>query len=71
MGSELAKSSAAAAGELSSESANAVAMLQRLAITLHKENARAVLRRLGNGVQSCMAGHDLSVLATVAEAADA
>ena len=34
--SELAKSSAAAAGELSSESASAVPMLQRLAITLHK-----------------------------------
>ena len=69
--SELAKSSAAAAGELSSESASAVALLQRLAITLHKENARAVLRRLGHGAQSCIPGHELSVLATVAEAADA
>ena len=45
--SELAKLSAQAAGELASESAGAISFLQRLSVTLHKENARAVLRRLG------------------------
>ena len=65
--SELAKSSASAAGEFTTESSAAVALLQRLAITLHRENARAVLRRLGNGGQALPPGQDLSVLVTAAE----
>ena len=44
--SELAKLSAHAAGKLETESGNAVSFLQRFAVILHRENARAVLRRL-------------------------
>ena len=56
---KIAKSSAAAAGELASESSSAVALLQRLAITLHRENARAALRRFGHGLQSPPPAHEL------------
>ena len=45
--SELAKSSALASGELESESACALMRRQRLSMTLHRENARACLRRFG------------------------
>ena len=43
--SELAKSSALATGELETASTCAVMLQQRLAMTLHRENARACLRR--------------------------
>ena len=43
---ELAKTSALASGEL--PSCAAVHLLQSLSITLHRENARAVLRRIVN-----------------------
>jgi hypothetical protein len=45
--SELAKTSALATGELQTESASAVLLRQRLSMTLHRENARACLRRFG------------------------
>jgi len=44
---ELAKSSALATGELTTESASAIMLHQRLSMTLHRENARACLRRFG------------------------
>ena len=44
--SELAKLSAHAAGELDTESGSAVSFLQRFAKIPHRENAKAVLRRL-------------------------
>ena len=43
--SELAKTSALATGELATESTSAIMLLQRLSMTLHRENARACLRR--------------------------
>ncbi len=45
--SELAKSSALATGELESESSCAIMLRQRLSMTLHRESARACLRRFG------------------------
>jgi len=45
--SELAKSSALATGELESHSTCAIMLRQRLSMTLHRENARACLRRFG------------------------
>ena len=45
--SELAKSSALASGELQTESSCAVWHQQRLSMTLHRENARACLKRFG------------------------
>ena len=45
--SSLAKSSALANGELETEDTCAVMLQQRLSMILHKENARACLRRLG------------------------
>ena len=44
--SELAKINALATGELETESICAVMLLQRLSMTLHRENARAVMRRM-------------------------
>ena len=52
--SELAKSSASAAGEFATEASAVVALLQRLAIMLHWENAWAALRRFGHGVRRCL-----------------
>ena len=43
--SELAKKHSLAAGELTSDKDSAIQMLQRLSIILHRENARAILRR--------------------------
>ena len=43
--SELAKTSALATGELAAESTSVIMLLQRLSMTLHRENARACLRR--------------------------
>ena len=43
--SELAKSSALASGEFTSESTVAIKLLQRLSMILHQGNARASLRR--------------------------
>ena len=45
--SELAKSSALATGELETTNSCAVMFRQRLSMTLHRENARACLRRFG------------------------
>ena len=45
--SELAKSSALAFGELQTTKTSATQLLQRLSMTLHRENARACLRRFG------------------------
>ncbi len=43
--SELAKSSASASSEIPTESSFAMILRQRLSMTLHRENARACLRR--------------------------
>ncbi len=43
--SELAKNSALATGELETESTCAIMLQQRLSMVLHRENARACLRR--------------------------
>ena len=48
--SELAKSSALAFGELQTTKASATQLLQRLSMTLHRENARACLRRFGGTI---------------------
>ncbi len=45
--SELAKTSALATGELETEKTCAIMLRQRLSMTLHRENARACLRRFG------------------------
>ena len=45
--SSLAKTTALATGELETEGTCAVMLQQRLSMTLHRENARACLRRLG------------------------
>ena len=45
--SELAKSSALATGELETESSSAVLLRQRLSMALHRESARACLKRFG------------------------
>jgi len=45
--SELAKSSCLATGELESTRSCAIMLQQRLAMTLHRENARACLKRFG------------------------
>ena len=44
--SELAKTSALANGELETNSSCAIMLQQRLSMTLHRENARACLRRV-------------------------
>jgi len=46
--SELAKSTALATGELETTNTCAVMLLQRLSMTLHRENARACLKRCGS-----------------------
>ena len=43
--SELAKSSALASGEFQTERSCAIMLRQRLSMTLHRENARACLKR--------------------------
>ena len=65
--SELAKSMALAQGELTSNSECGASLVQRLSIMLHKENARAVLRRFGHG-GVCPDKHVSSIAATVMEA---
>ena len=45
--SELAKSSALAIGELESNKSCAMMLRQQLSMTLHRENARACLKRFG------------------------
>ena len=64
--SEFAKSSALASGEFASESSCGSALQQRLSLILHRENARACLRRFGHGGQAPSASA-LSVAATAAE----
>ena len=66
--SELAKKHALATGELTSDKDSAVSLLQRLSIILHRENARAILRRHAPVVAA--ASHAASSLAaTLAEGA--
>ena len=48
--SELAKTSVLAYAELQTEDASAVMLRQRLSMTLHRENARACLRRFGGSL---------------------
>ena len=64
--SELAKSSALAAGELTSESQCGASLQQRLSVMLHRENARAVLRRFCP-CSPLPPSHCLTVAATLAE----
>ena len=45
--SELAKSSTLAIGELESNKSCAIMLRQQLSMTLHRENARACLKRFG------------------------
>ena len=45
--SMLAKSSALASGELQTERSSGTFLMQRLSMTLHRENARACIRRFG------------------------
>ena len=45
--SELAKTSALATGELQTDASCAIWLLQRLSMTLHRENARSCLKRFG------------------------
>ena len=44
--SELAKTSALAIGELETERTSTIMLRRRLSMTLHRENARACLRRI-------------------------
>ena len=46
--SQLAKSSALASGELQTESSSAIMLRQRLSMTLHRENARALPKRFAS-----------------------
>jgi hypothetical protein len=64
---ELAKASALASGELQSESESAISLLQRLSITLHRENARAILRRRAPGADLSLSGPGVALAATLAE----
>ena len=45
--SMLAKSSALASGELQTERSSGTFLMQRLSMMLHRENARACIRRFG------------------------
>ena len=64
--SELAKKISLASGELETDSDSAIALLQRLSLILHCENARAVVRRLGAAVAPST-GECLSIAAAIAE----
>ena len=66
--SELAKSSALASGELVSDTFCAEALLQRMSVILHRENARAALRRMTR-MHVLLTPELSSVSATVAEEA--
>ena len=65
--SELAKKHALATGELTSDKESAVTLLQRLSIILHRENARAILRRHVSPISVAEAGHASSLASTLAE----
>ena len=69
MWTELAKKTALANGEFESESSSAVSLLQKLSLTLHRENARAVVRRLACPTSPAV-GEALSIAATIAEDAE-
>ena len=66
MWTELAKKTALANGEFESESSSAVSLLQKLSLTLHRENARAVVRRLACPTSPAV-GEALSIAATIDE----
>ncbi len=58
-----------ALGELGSEEARAVSLLQKLSITLPRENARAIMRRHASTLAVVGASHTSSLAATLAEEA--
>ena len=64
--SELAKLTAAASGELTSESECGVMLARRLSSVLHRENAGSILRRPCGG-QVGPSPEQLSVLASLSE----
>ena len=64
--SELAKKISLTNGELETENDSAIALLQRLSLILHRENARAVVRRMGAMVAPST-GEALSIAAAIAE----
>ena len=67
--SELAKKHALATGELTSDKDSAFGLLQRLSLILHRENARAIMRRRGASPVVGDSGHASSLAATLAEEA--
>jgi hypothetical protein len=67
--SELAKKHALATGELTSDKDSAISLLQRLSLILHRENARAIMRRRGACPVVGDTGHASSLAATLAEEA--
>ena len=67
--SELAKKHALAIGELTSGKDSFCSLLQRLSIILHRENARAILRRQVSTINLAMAGAASSLASTLAEEA--
>ena len=67
--SELAKKHALAIGELTSDKDSFCSLLQRLSIILHRENARAMLRRQVSTVNLATAGAASSLASTLAEEA--
>ena len=64
--SELAKKISLTNGELETESDSAISLLQRLSLILHRENARAVMRRL-SAMVAPSTGEALSIAAAIAE----
>ena len=67
--SELAKKHALATGELTSDKDSAFGLLQRLSLILHRENARAIMRRRGACPVIGVSGHASLLAATLAEEA--
>ena len=65
--SELAKKHATATGELGSDRDSYFCLLQRLSIILHRENARAILRRQATSFNMAAAGAASSLASTLAE----
>lgn len=64
--SEIAKLSASASGELTTDSDHGVLLTRRLSVVLHRENARAVLRRFSTG-GSALPPVTMNMMATLAE----
>ena len=64
--SEIAKLSASASGELTTDSDHGVLLARRMSVVLHRENARAVLRRscMGKALPSPV---QMNIAATLSE----